>query len=91
MKEKSNEITAIPELLERIQVKGQIITIDVLGTQKEIAEKIRNKRADYVLAVKGNEGNRYEDLKLYFSDESMQKEIEEKKNDSNIIEKPMVR
>ena len=44
--EKSNEITAIPELLEKIQVKGQIVTIDAMGTQTAIAEKIRNKRAD---------------------------------------------
>ncbi len=85
--EKSNEIMAIPELLEKIQVKGQIITIDAMGTQKEIAEKIRNKRADYVLAVKGNQGTLYEDLKLYFSDESIRKEIEEKKSYSRTIEK----
>ena len=85
--EKSNEITAIPQLLERIQIKGQIVTIDAMGTQKEIAAKIRNKRADYVLAVKGNQGNLYEDLKLYFSDEDIQKEIEETKSYSSTLEK----
>lgn len=85
--EKSNEITAIPELLEKIQVKGQIITIDAMGTQKEIAEKIRDKRADYVLAVKGNQGTLYEDLKLYFSDADIRKEIEETKSYSRSIEK----
>lgn len=58
MDEKSNEIVAIPELLDKIQVKGQIVTIDAMGTQKAIAEKIRKKRADYVLAVKGS---RYKD------------------------------
>ena len=52
--EKSNEITAIPELPEKIQIKGQIITIDAMGTQTAIAEKIRQKRADYVLALKKN-------------------------------------
>ena len=49
VREKSNEITAIPELLDRIQIKGQIVTIDAMGTQKAIAEKIRKKCADYVL------------------------------------------
>ncbi len=44
--EKSNEITTIPELLDKIQIKGQTITIDAMGTQKAIAEKIRKKRAD---------------------------------------------
>ena len=79
VEEKSNEITAIPKLLERIQVKGQIVTIDAMGTQKEIAETIRRKRADYVLAVKRNQGSLYEDLQLYFSDESVLKGIREKK------------
>lgn len=87
VEEKSNEITAIPKLLERIQIKGQIVTIDAMGTQKEIAETIRKKRADYVLAVKGNQRNLYEDLKLYFSDEEICKEIEEKKSYSCTREK----
>ena len=55
VEEKSNEITAIPELLEKLQIKGQNVTIDAMGTQKGIAEKMRSKRADYVLAVKGNQ------------------------------------
>ncbi len=87
VEEKSNEITAIPKLLEQIQIKGQIVTIDAMGTQKEIAEKIRNKRADYVLAVKGNQGTLLEDLKLYFGDESIQKEIREAKSYSCTKEK----
>ena len=49
---KSNEITAIPELLEKIRIKGQVVTIDAMGTQTAIAEKIRLKRGDYVLALK---------------------------------------
>ena len=87
VEEKSNEITVILKLLDRIQIKGQIVTIDAMGTQKEIAEKIRNKRADYVLAVKGNQRMLYEDLRLYFSDESILKEIREKKGYSSTKEK----
>src|SRR3954467_14499126 len=52
--EKSNEITAIPELLKLVDVKGAIITIDAMGTQKAIAEQIVEGEADYVLALKGN-------------------------------------
>jgi len=52
--EKSNEITAIPELLRLVDIKGAIITIDAMGTQKAIAEKIIDGEADYVLALKGN-------------------------------------
>ena len=53
--EKSNEITAIPEVLEAVEIKGQVVTIDAMGTQTAIAEKIRDRRADYVLALKGNQ------------------------------------
>jgi predicted transposase YbfD/YdcC len=66
--EKTNEIIAIPELLNDLNIKGHIITIDAMGTQTEIVKKIRNKRADYVLALKGNQGNLHEDVKLYFED-----------------------
>ncbi|MBN4067162.1 ISAs1 family transposase [Simkania negevensis] len=52
---KSNEITAIPKLLELIDVKGAVVTIDAMGTQKEIAKTIVNKGADYILALKGNQ------------------------------------
>jgi predicted transposase YbfD/YdcC len=54
--EKSNEITAIPELLRLVDTKGAIITIDAMGTQKAIAEQIVAGGADYVLALKGNQG-----------------------------------
>ena len=53
--EKSNEITAIPELLRLVDIKGAIITIDAMGTQKAIAEQIIDRDADYVLALKGNQ------------------------------------
>lgn len=68
VEEKSNEITAIPELLDDLNIKGHIITTDAMGTQVEIVKKIRKKRADYVLALKGNQGSLYEDVKLYFGD-----------------------
>jgi predicted transposase YbfD/YdcC len=66
--DKSNEITAIPCLLDDLNVKGHIITTDAMGTQTEIVKKIRKKRADYVLALKGNQGSLHEDVKQYFSD-----------------------
>ncbi len=54
--EKSNEITAIPELLRLVDIKGTIITIDAMGTQKAIAAQIVDGKADFVLALKGNQG-----------------------------------
>lgn len=62
--EKSNEITAIPELLKLLTIKGCIVTIDAMGTQRDIASAIRDKEADYILAVKGNQGELYEFLQL---------------------------
>jgi len=64
--EKSNEITAIPELLELLELEGCIVTIDAMGTQKKIAEKIASKNADYMLALKGNQGTLKDDVELYF-------------------------
>lgn len=78
VEEKSNEITAIPELLEKIQIKGQVITIDAMGSQKEIAEQIKKKRADYVLALKGNQKLLYEEVKEYFKETEFLKEIQRK-------------
>ena len=66
--EKTNEITAVPELLDTLNVKGKIITIDAMGTQTDIAKKIRSKQADYVLALKRNQAVLYEDVKRYFDD-----------------------
>ena len=63
---KSNEITAIPSLLDDLNIKGHIITTDAMGCQLEIAKKIRAKRADYMLALKANHGNLYSDVSLYF-------------------------
>jgi predicted transposase YbfD/YdcC len=66
--DKSNEITAIPELLNLLSIKGCIITIDAMGCQKEIAAQIIDKNANYVLALKGNHGNLYDDVKTYFDE-----------------------
>jgi len=65
--EKSNEITAIPALLDKLALSGCIVTIDAMGCQKEIAEKIVKGKADYVLAVKDNQQNLHEDVKELFS------------------------
>ena len=66
--DKSNEITAIPELLEMLEVEGCIVTIDAIGCQTDIAQKIVDKGADYVLALKENQGRLYEDVELAFAD-----------------------
>ncbi len=67
--DKSNEITAIPELLDLLTVKGAIVTIDAMGCQKEIAAKIIDKGADYLLALKGNQGSLRDDVELFFTDQ----------------------
>jgi predicted transposase YbfD/YdcC len=61
--EKSNEITAIPELLEVLELSGAIVTIDAMGCQKEIAAKLRERGGDYVLAVKQNQPTLYEQVR----------------------------
>lgn len=66
--EKSNEITAIPKLLDMLEISGCIVTIDAMGTQKEIAEKIISKEADYILALKENQKNMYNEVKLFLDD-----------------------
>jgi predicted transposase YbfD/YdcC len=64
--EKSNEITAIPKLLELLEIQGAIVTIDAMGCQKDIAAQIRAGEADYVLAVKGNQEHLEEDIINHF-------------------------
>ena len=58
--EKSNEITAIPELLQLLEISGALVTIDAMGCQREIADRIRDRGGDYVLAVKQNQPKLYE-------------------------------
>jgi predicted transposase YbfD/YdcC len=64
----SNEITAIPLLLDKIALEGSIVSIDAMGCQYEIANKIIKKKADYLFSLKGNQGNLHEDVKEYFAD-----------------------
>jgi predicted transposase YbfD/YdcC len=68
--EKSNEITAIPELLKLVDIKGALITIDAMGTQKAIAEKIIDGEADYVLALKGNHETLHQAVIDYIDEQS---------------------
>ena len=65
--ERSNEITAIPELLKMLDVSGCIVTIDAMGCQKEIAKEIIDREADYVLALKGNQLQLYEEVRELFA------------------------
>ncbi|NJM41271.1 MAG: ISAs1 family transposase [Anaerolineae bacterium] len=65
---KSNEITAIPELLKALTLKGCIVTIDAMGCQTAIAQTIIDKEADYFLALKENQPNLYKDVQLLFDD-----------------------
>ncbi len=64
--DKSNEITAIPKLLSRLDIAGAVITIDAMGCQKKIAEQIKRQGGDYVLSLKGNQGNLHDDVKTLF-------------------------
>jgi predicted transposase YbfD/YdcC len=77
--DKSNEITAIPKLLDLLDLKGQIITIDAMGTQKAIAKQICDKGGDYVLALKGNQGTLNDDVRLFLETEAI-------KTSSTVIE-----
>ncbi len=68
---KSNEITAIPALLDLLVLKGCLVTLDAMGCQRDIAEKIVDKGADYLLAVKGNQGKLHNAFKNHFSMEKI--------------------
>ena len=68
--EKSNEITAIPELLDLLAIKGAIVTIDAMGCQKKIAGKIVERGADYILGLKGNQGSLRDDVELLFTEQA---------------------
>ena len=63
--EKSNEIIAIPKLLSMLAIEGPIVTIDAMGCQRDIAKTILDKKADYVLALKGNQGSLREDVEVF--------------------------
>lgn len=63
---KGNEIKAIMQLLSLVDIKGDVVSIDAIGCQTQIAQEIRKKEADYLLALKKNQGNMYEDVEEYF-------------------------
>ena len=65
---KSNEITAMPKLLDMLSLKGTIVTTDALNCQREIARKIIDKGGDYALVLKGNQGTLHDDVRRFFND-----------------------
>jgi len=69
--EKSNEIVAIPKLLDMLAIEGAIVTIDAMGCQRDIAQKIVDKKADYVLALKGNQGSLREDVEVFVAEQKV--------------------
>jgi predicted transposase YbfD/YdcC len=67
--EKSNEIVAIPALLDMMSIEGAVVTIDAMGCQRDIAAKIIEKNADYILALKGNQGTLREDVEVFVDEQ----------------------
>jgi predicted transposase YbfD/YdcC len=67
--EKSNEIVAIPALLDMMSIEGAVVSIDAMGCQRDIAEKIIAKKADYILALKGNQGTLREDVEVFVDEQ----------------------
>jgi predicted transposase YbfD/YdcC len=67
--EKSNEIVAIPALLDMMAIEGAIVTIDAMGCQRDIAQKILDKKADYLLALKGNQASLREDVEVFAAEQ----------------------
>lgn len=73
--DKSNEITAIPKLLERLCLNNAVVTMDAMGCQTKVAEQIVNQGGDYFLSLKGNQGKLHEDVKYFFEEEKANIEI----------------
>jgi predicted transposase YbfD/YdcC len=67
--DKANEIVAIPKLLDMLAIEGAVVTIDAMGCQRAIAQKIVDKKADYILALKGNQGSLREDVDLFVAEQ----------------------
>jgi predicted transposase YbfD/YdcC len=67
--EKSNEIVAIPALLDMMAIEGAVVTIDAMGCQRAITKKIKDKKADYIIALKGNQRTLHEDVKLFAAEQ----------------------
>lgn len=68
VEDKSNEMTAVPELLRSLELAGCIVTLDAMGCQKQIAREIIHANADYVLALKGNQGTAHEEIRSFLED-----------------------
>lgn len=84
---KGKEIPAIKDLLDILSVKGQVVTIDAIGTQTEIAAKIRAGKGDYVLAVKGNQPNLHDDIRTYFDESAFLEKIKTQQGYLETVEK----
>ncbi len=69
--EKANEIVAIPKLLDMLAIEGAVVTTDAMGCQRDIAQKIKDKKADYILALKGNQGTLREDVELFANEQKV--------------------
>lgn len=69
--DKANEIVAIPKLLDMLAIEGAVVTIDAMGCQRAIAQKIIDKKADYILALKGNQGSLRQDVELFASEQKV--------------------
>ncbi len=67
--DKANEIVAIPKLLDMLAIEGAVVTIDAMGCQRAIAQKIVDKNADYILALKGNQGSLRDDVELFATEQ----------------------
>jgi len=67
--DKSNEIVAIPALLDMLAIEGAVITIDAMGCQRDISQKVIDKKADYILALKGNQGTLREDVEVFATEQ----------------------
>ncbi len=67
--DKANEIVAIPKLLDMLAIEGAVVTIDAMGCQRAIAQKILDKKADYILALKGNQGTLRDDVELFAAEQ----------------------
>jgi predicted transposase YbfD/YdcC len=87
VEDKSNEIGAIPELLDLLTIKGAKVTIDAMGCQRAIAAKIKDKGADYVLALKGNQGALRNDVEIFFTEQKAKRFADTIVSSHNTLEK----
>lgn len=89
VQKKSNEIPAIPVLLEKLEIKGHVVSVDAMGTQRAIAKKIRDKEADYLMALKRNQGSLHDEVidQFHFATTQIAKEKSEKWSLHQQIEK----